>query len=166
MFIQSRSPILKYAFLVPLIVFAVSAAGLFVFRGTERLNEANQSFFQLFGIFLLLMSPMLYFATRTKTSFWLRRQFQKQIDSSPALQKPQRIEINDSGVTGSTELSKGETRWEAVIEAIETGDHFYLFTAKKMAMILPKRAFANNSEIDQMRELVITKLGSKATLLQ
>ncbi len=166
MFIQSRSPILRYAFLAPLIVLAVSAAGLFVIPGTYRLSEANQRFFQLFGIFLLILSPMLYFATRTKSSFWLRRQFQKQIDSSPALQKPQRIEITEDGVIGTTELSKGETRWEAVIEAIETSEHFYLFTAKKMAMVLPKRAFADTTQIGQLRELVAAKLGSRAVLLQ
>jgi YcxB-like protein len=58
-------------------------------------------------------------------------------------------------------LGSGQTKWEAFIEATETKEDFFFFTSSKFAQFIPKYAF-NETQLNQLRELVKSKLGDKA----
>jgi hypothetical protein len=86
----------------------------------------------------------------------------RQFKSSPALQQTQHICFDEDGIKGQSSLASGETKWEAVIEAVESKEDFFFYTSKKIAMFIPKRCFSSEEQQNQLRDLIKRKLGDKA----
>lgn len=115
---------------------------------------------------LLIVSAMIFFLARTKYSGFAKRQFQNQIDSSPGLQETKTITLDSEGIKGRQGLGFGETSWDGVIEATETPDDFYFFTAKRFAMFVPKSAFSSSGQQEELRALLRLVLGDRANNLK
>src|SRR5687767_2638141 len=119
-FIQNRQFISRYGFIIvpsSLILFFI----LTFFLNPDRINHMSASsaavtFFPVLAIFGLLLF-FRYFPNPL-----LRWNVQKQFKSSPMLRELQEISINDVGIKGQTNISAGETKWAAIIEATESKD--------------------------------------------
>ena len=66
-----------------------------------------------------------------------------------------RIEFDQSGYRVESDLGKGELKWAAIVEVIETPSSFFLKIAAHMAIVAPKRAF-NPGQLHEFRALVQT----------
>jgi hypothetical protein len=162
-FIQQRTFLFRYRFLLPLVVAAVISIWIY-FLDPYQFVEAFSEPKNLVVIFVapLVAVAVLFILSRRKTSFLLRRQVSNQIESSPAMRQPQTIRFDEEGIEGQTLLSSGTVKWEAVIEATESQDDLFFFTSKKFAMFVPKDAFEGPQDIDAVRQLATAKLGEKA----
>ena len=163
-YIQKRSFLFFLPLLLPLIV--ISGFSLILFLSNP------QNFYRAFSkpegflpvlIPIVILLPFFYFLKlRKKSSFLIRKQYERQIKSSPALQETKTIIFDEKGLKGQQNLGSGETSWDAFIEATETEDDFYFFTAKKTAQFIPKRTFESEFQQHQLRDLAKRKLGDKA----
>jgi hypothetical protein len=164
-YIQRRNLLVKYAFLLPLAVITLSLIWLYFLDPVQFISTFSQVNNLIVLLFVpLIVVPLFYFVSRRKSSFLARRQFAKQIASSPAMQAPQSITFDHNGIEGQTTLSSGMTKWEAIIEATETEDDFYFFTGKKFAMFIPKRVLADKEQ-DDLHQLLFESLGQRVKKL-
>jgi hypothetical protein len=162
-YVGQRNVLVKYAFFLPLVILSVILLMAFSLKRGSFTPEQQKNLI-LVSMSFLTVGGMIFFIGRTKYSRIVRNQFQKQIDSSPALQQPKTIIFDENGISGQSSLGAGETRWEAVIEAAETPDDFYFFTAKRFAQFVPKRAFLNDGQQDKLKFLARSRLGERAKL--
>lgn len=58
-------------------------------------------------------------------------------------------------------LTSGETKWGAIIEANETDYDFFFFVSNKVAILVPKRVLAVE-QINLLRDLAKKNLGDRA----
>jgi hypothetical protein len=162
-YIQQRSFLVKFIFFVPLMVIFVTLLVLFLKDPQNFIN----AFSRVEGFLPILLAigilyPIIYYFRRNKTSFIVRKQYEKQIKSSPALQAERNVIFDDEGLTGNYDFGSGKISWNAFIEATETDDDFYFFTAKKQAQFVPKRVFEDEFQINLLRGLARVKLGERA----
>lgn len=83
----------------------------------------------------------------------------------PDFQKDIRYSFSDDGY--ETSFSKGfsQVNWDNLIKVSETNKCFLFYLQKSMFQVIPKRAFNNIDEINSLRKIIASKLGSKAKLL-
>ena len=165
-YLQSRKLWMKYFLLFPLILMGIMI--LFIYLSDRVKFAAIYSKpqniilllfpFVAIGVVLLLKlkGPRLL----------LKRQFEKQIRSSPTLQEPKTLVFSDDGVNGYQSLATGATSWDAFVSAEESENDFYLFTSNKAANFIPKSSFRSKDEENELRELIKEKLGNRAKTLQ
>lgn len=58
------------------------------------------------------------------------------------------LRIGPEGVFSKTMVSEGIYRWSGIKDVAQTKDHIFMFTDAHMAHIIPKRAFANQSDAE------------------
>jgi hypothetical protein len=167
LFIRRRNPILRYIYLLPLILIVVLLLWLYLLNP----NQVSSTFSSPGKIIPILIGPgitipILYLLSRRKTNFLMKWQIRKQMESSPAMRQPQRLMFDNDGLDGQTILSSGHVRWDAIIEATESEDDFYFFTSKKIAMFVPKRSFETIEEQNAVRRIAALNLLEKAETLQ
>lgn len=107
---------------------------------------------------LLIISIWLKFFTNPFLKWNISRQYK----SSPTLQETKRLQFDEEGISSSSQLGKTETKWEAVIEAVESKKDFFFYITNKYAQFVPKRAFTSVEQQNELRHLVKQKLGDKA----
>ncbi|HEY8563735.1 MAG TPA: YcxB family protein [Pyrinomonadaceae bacterium] len=159
-FVLNRQFVFKYGSLivvaVPLIVF------LFTYLSDpEGFSEPTLT------TALIKFSPVLtlclvFLVVSVFTNSLLKWNLKRQFNSSPLLRAAQEVSFDDAGIKGETDLSSALTKWEAVVEAAETDKDFFFFISNKKALFVPKRAFADEFQINLLRALVRTKLGERA----
>lgn len=88
----------------------------------------------------------------------------RQLKSMPSAQGPHLWEISDDGIKATGPLSSVDMKWQAILRVRESKDDFLFYTATRFSRFLPKRVFANEEEIGDLRRLIIEKLGPKAEL--
>jgi uncharacterized protein YneF (UPF0154 family) len=162
-YIQSRKTFAKYMYLLPFIIITLILSVLFLSDPAKFVTAFSrpQSFLPIL-IPVIVLLPVFYFLSRKKTSFFVRKQFERQIKSSPVLQETKTLIFDEEGIKGQQNLGTGETNWSAFLEATETEDDFYFFTAKNFAQFIHQKAFKDENQKDQLRELAKRKLGDKA----
>lgn len=69
--------------------------------------------------------------------------------------------FDDLGIHTKTSLSEGLIQWPAFYSITETKEYFYLSTQKASAIVLPKRAFNNISEIDFLKRIMLEQVDHK-----
>lgn len=161
-FIQRRNFVVRYGFLVPALVTLVILIALYV-ADPHQFATAFSSIPNLIVVLIpVLVSPVLFLLSRRKVPYLLRRRVKKLIESSPAMNQPQRVIFDEGGVEGDTILSSGSVKWDAIIEATESEDDLFFFTAKHVAMFIPKRSFSSPEKQSDVRRLVLARMGLRA----
>jgi hypothetical protein len=163
-FIQNRRFTSKYAFIIIPTIFILSVIFVLL-MSPDGLSESALTSAVILIVLLLPIFGFLLFLKYFPNPI-LKWNIQRQFKSSPLMRETQHIYFNESGIGGQTNLSAGETSWEAFIEATETKEDFYFFTTKKMAQFIPKRVFKSESEQNRLRELAKSKLGDKAKFFE
>jgi hypothetical protein len=162
-YIQRRSFLVRYSFLLPLLVIFGMLLFLFIRnpQKTVYVFSRPQGFLP-FVLAAIIIIPLFYFFNQSKYSSVVKKRFERQIKSSPALQTERTFVFDEDGMIGQSLLASGEVEWNAFIEAAESEDYFYFFTSPKVAQFIPKRAFESEAEQNRLRELVKRKLGDRA----
>ena len=164
-FVTLRGSFIRYLWLVPLgfLVLCLTYAAVLT-KGSFSVPRPSGLVALVFA--LIVVSLLMLIFSRTKYSNLVKRQFQKQIDSSPALRETKTIIFDTEGIKGQQVLGTSETHWDGVVEAAETADDFYFFTAKKFAMFVPKNAFSDADQMEQLRTLAKQCLKDRAKNLK
>ncbi len=97
---------------------------------------------------VLLLYVSAIAAHNHKTS--MPRHFEKRID----LHRHQTVDISAEGLTLSDTVSQRQFRWPAFVKGEETRNLFLLFTYENNALMVPKRSFASDEELEGMRNLM------------
>lgn len=159
-FILNRHSIVKYGFLIlPLIPLMVS--------GISFLQNPDAFYRMSWKLMLVNFAPVLVLvvflaAVRFYSNPFLKWNLQRQFKSSPLLREKQDVAFDETGIKGETALSSAVTKWDAVIEATETERDFFFFVTSKKALFVPKRAFADEFQMNLLRSLARMKLGDRA----
>jgi hypothetical protein len=106
----------------------------------------------LFPVSFLLL---LWFQSRKRRSF-----AKKQFSSNPSMQSPSEIVSNEEGISGKDSLTGWVHRWEAFVSYLESDNLLLLFVSDVSSHILPKRAFADEAELQAFRELLASRIGA------
>jgi hypothetical protein len=64
------------------------------------------------------------------------------------------LEITETGITSSEENKTAALEWAAYKRAIEFQDRFELVTSGKRGLLLPKRCFGSQENLESFRELL------------
>jgi hypothetical protein len=158
-FVQGRSVPVKYGFIiVPSILLAVLVVQFLL---NPNLLSQLSLYYSALTFAPILLVVGLFLSLKYLPNPFLRRNIQKQVKSSLLLQQAQRISFDEVGIKGQTNLSTGETKWQAITEATETNDDFFFFTSNKHAIFVPKKCLTVN-QTNTIRELAKRNLGEKA----
>lgn len=139
-YVGSRRFIVRYLFLFPLIIIAVMA----LFSYLTNPAKFSRNIIPLVVTVIVLM-PVFYFISRRESSFLVRKQFERIIKSSPALQETKTVVFDEEGLKGHQNLSGGEIKWEAFVEAAETEDDFYFSLPSERRSLFPKERLPMNT---------------------
>jgi magnesium-transporting ATPase (P-type) len=82
------------------------------------------------------------------------RDARKRFEREPAAHRLQTVEITEGGLSQSTHTSSTQYKWDAFIRQLETPNVFILYLTEATFLLLPKRAFPGQAEIDAFREFV------------
>jgi hypothetical protein len=74
--------------------------------------------------------------------------------ANPGLSRTKSVDISGVGITVCDPFSRSESQWQAFATCHETKSLFLLFTDPKTCLMLPKRAFASEEELNAMRALM------------
>jgi YcxB-like protein len=158
-YIQNRQ-FITVSFVMPLIIVPAMVF-VFLMRNQNKNMGTKETLIAIFvGLFIGVIVSISLSLLR-KYDPIRRWRLQKQINWSPALKEIKVLTLDEEGIKGSQNLGSGQTKWEAFIEATETKEDFFFFTSSKFAQFIPKYAF-NETQLNQLRELVKSKLGDKA----
>jgi hypothetical protein len=78
------------------------------------------------------------------------------------LQVPFRIEFSDVGVAARSETTISNHPWDHYLKWKEDPEYFLLYHSDVMFLILPKRFLDGSRASDELRELMVRKLGHAA----
>ncbi len=160
-YIQSRQGLLKYSFFIAVGVVVCILLFFYILDPARFVQTFSQpKNFSVFIIALLIVGSWGFFKQKT-SGFFLKRKFEKQIKSSPALGEPQFILFDEDGMYGTNQFGSGQTKWQGMNEVTETEEDFFFFTSKNFAQFVPKRFF-KEKQINQIRELAKKHLSEKA----
>jgi hypothetical protein len=110
----------------------------------------------LFWVLILSLGTM-----QIAAPYLERRQLQRVYNETPSLRGPQVYHFSDTGlaITGGSTTVKLE--WDAILEAVETKELFLLFTSRRWAHYLPKRAIGDPAEEGELRRFLSNRLGGR-----
>ena len=109
--------------------------------------------FSIIGLVYFLLIPYLI-----KRS--IRRRVRGMLaakENEHILQESQVI-LDETGIYDKDIVSESRYEWEAIVRKSETETTFYLYTNSYHAIVIPKRALANSSELASLRKMLDTNL--------
>jgi hypothetical protein len=68
------------------------------------------------------------------------------------------LSLTDDGITGSDILSTTSYKWSSIVKYAVTKDFFYLYINSIQALIVPKRLFKSQTEIEQFDKYLSGKI--------
>lgn len=75
-------------------------------------------------------------------------------ENRPDLHRHQTVDISAEGLALSDTVCRHELQWAAFVKGEETRNLFLLFTWESSGLMVPKRAFDSDEELDAMRNLM------------
>jgi hypothetical protein len=79
-----------------------------------------------------------------------------------AAQESHQVTIAASGIAAASASTSGQQNWGVFWKAVEVADAFYLHLSSAMAIVLPKRCFTSEEQMQRFREIVRVGMGEKA----
>lgn len=90
--------------------------------------------------------------------FRIRREFA----NNKGLQEPAQYTFSETEAERMAASSSGKIDWHLFHKAHETSNDFFLFLSPNQAIMLPKRCFDSELQIDALRALLRAQVGEKA----
>jgi hypothetical protein len=97
--------------------------------------------------------------------FTQRFNIARQLKSVPAINEPYIYTFTENELAIAGRLSSTNIKWEAIVKVRESKTDFLFYTTKSFAQFLPKRAFEDTEEMNELRVLLTRNLGDRAQLL-
>jgi hypothetical protein len=101
------------------------------------------------SIWLLLLVYVSAIAAHNHSTS-LPRHWEKRLD----LHRHQTVDISAEGLSLSDTVSRHDLQWAAFVKGEETRNLFLLFNWETSGLMIPKRAFASDEELNAMRNLM------------
>jgi hypothetical protein len=79
--------------------------------------------------------------------------------------KPTEIVFEDSHFTVETEHTRAEVRWTGVLDVLDTPELFLLYQAKRLAVVVPARAF-NQDQLNEFRAFLSRRTQPRASAVK
>lgn len=131
-------------------IFAIAACALGVLSGLLLYMPADPWPYRIAGglagffLLILLVAPPLNCRLAYRRN---RRLF-----------ATRKISISEQGIVADSQLGHGETNWKSYQRFKETKHLFLLYQSRDMVVILPKRAFADQEDLEKVRALMVSKV--------
>lgn len=144
-----------------LLLFYLSGLSIFFYTAMSS-SEFSYSDIDLGKLLVILLPALFPLILITFSMFFGGYLAYKKV---PDFQKDIRYSFSDDGY--ETSFSKGfsQVNWDNLVKVSETNKCFLFYLQKSMFQVIPKRAFNNSDEINSLRKIIASKLGSKAKLL-
>lgn len=107
------------------------------------------------GLLLAVAYPVIYFLA-------IRLQLRGQIKERAGPFGRTTLALTDEGVRVRSPAAETAARWETMKEAVEDGDHTYIFLTGLAAVIIPRRGFERAEDYEAVRDFALAKLGPKS----
>jgi hypothetical protein len=136
-----------------MLIFAGTAGPLYLVFNDKPVNP-NESYWGLLipWAILLFMIGVTYWGTK------------RQMASSKSMNESHQYTFTTEGIEFVAQSSSGRQSWENIREAFETKSNFLLFISLNQIFIVPKRCFQDSEYINQFKDLLKSRLGSKAKI--
>lgn len=142
-------------FLILIGLFFLSQAIKNFFLCDKHCFELIVAFVFLFFLFLLppifLCNP--YFSSSIQNNncklFW---------EKLTNLHQPMTVEVNEESLKFKTLYIEDKFKWQFFLQAVETRNIFMLYESQVVFSMIPKRAFSNDAQVEEFRELLRTKI--------
>ena len=134
----------------------ISAVGVFVAIALVVLQPdwLGMEFSNWLGLDFAVIAASLVIAASGKLIPKLRRSLAiRQFRRTPTVQNAMTYQIFDDHVTVTSELGKGQIRWEGFLKAEEKPQHLILYTSPIVGYIIPL-AYLTATDASQLREMV------------
>lgn len=116
-----------------------------------------------FLIIYLLVFPILFFNPYFSNPFknyFIKRAWK----GLPNLHHPISFEVNEETLKFKSLNFDSSLQWQLYIKAVETKNLFMLYQGKLLFNMIPKRAFNSDTQMEEFRELVRTKVEKFSTV--
>lgn len=149
---HSKKALWKYYLLIVATILLISILPLLT-QGSITIND----------IFLTVVVPnlflfgLLYVVTRISQNFMINRAWKSQ----PGVKSAIIVETTTEGLEITTESSESKLKWSLYTHWKETPNLFMIYQSNNCFNLFPKRAFNSEADINELRELLSTKLPKK-----
>jgi len=113
---------------------------------------------QALGFSLILQGIIVGVAMGALASFLesatIKVKAKRVFKSNKHLSKQHVYGLNSKGIEVKTESGSGLIPWANISQFVQNDSGFYLFTGKKRALVIPKRALKNESELSSSKRIV------------
>ena len=142
-----------------LYVAAVIVAGWYIITGGSFSNSGGAPGIQ-WSSFLLHLWPywVVILGLFVGIRIWRRRYFARVFRNRHAAQRPHDFVLDEHGIIVTEPLSRHEYLWQAFMRWQETKHLLLIFGTEVSAHFIPKRVFADESQLDAARQLLRTKI--------
>ncbi|TCZ79273.1 YcxB family protein [Paenibacillus albiflavus] len=87
--------------------------------------------------------------------FSMKRKIMKLVDNSPGIIGEHIVEVNASGLHGSTSVNNSQYLWDGVQELRQNQEYIYIYVNNIQGFIIPKRSFSNKAEENEFIRAVM-----------
>jgi hypothetical protein len=148
---RSHSPTLRrqyyFAWLLPALAWLTVCTALW-YCADQRPGEPLQTFLDLLPMFCGVPIYLAIFP-------WARRRGLRRVLDSMMSEGKNRavfgrrtVTLSREGIAQSGEFASSSISWRTVERVVRDGDHAYIYSGAVTAIIVPRRAFAGESEFD------------------
>lgn len=134
------------------ILYALIAA-LYIFSNHSRQLVIDLVIFSVIALLYFLLVPTLI-----KRSIRRRvRDVLAQPENRHVLEQAE-VMLSDTGIVDKDNASESRYTWEAIVRKAETPSSYYLYTNTYHAIVIPKRALADQQERQELQRLLTRHL--------
>lgn len=125
------------------LLFLIGIAAALAVGSSASVGDTTPAigFFAVLGLFVILV-------------LWQWLAYRRAYRSQRTLSGTQRLLFSESGIRGAFAYGAGETEWGAFIKWRESRDLFIIYQASNLMHIIPKRWFAGEQAVTDLRILL------------
>ena len=147
----------RYIYLATLAIFVIGAAGIWYWSPEKE--------YAVIGIQFLVAFPVVVVFANLGSLFDVHRASRRLVASPQFDGAGPTLIFDENGMEARSAVSSGTVTWPVWSRARETKEAFLLYHSTGLINIVLKRTLSSPDDIPALRELIRSKLGSKATLL-
>ncbi len=115
---------------------------------------------QRIGDFIVVATAIAYWLIVLPSS--IARAGKRSFATHQAAQESHRVVIAAGGIASASSSTSGQQSWGVFWKAVEVVDAFYLHLSNALAVVLPKRCFTSEEQMQRFRGIVRAGMGERA----
>jgi hypothetical protein len=144
---------LWFLWLIP--ILAIASMLLSLFSGAQQRQQLMlniRPLIYLAGVYLLIVFVLPYFSARSN------------FRSQKALQQTTNYTFSEEGIQTESETASSRTDWSNVHQVVETGSYLFVYLAKNLRYVIPKRCVPDAEELVVLRQILRAGVKGKIKL--